>query len=35
MAVLKLKKLEGEFPLFNRIHEIAFEGKDPATIVKL
>jgi glycerol-3-phosphate dehydrogenase len=35
MTVLKHKKLEGNFPLFTRIHEIAFEGKDPKTIVQL
>jgi len=34
-VVLKTKKLEKEFPLFTRIHEIAFEGKDPSTIVDL
>ena len=25
----------GQFPLFTRIHEIAFEGKAPETIVEL
>jgi len=35
MVVLKNKELVAEFPLFTRIHEIAFEGKDPATIVEL
>ena len=34
-VVLKAKKMEKEFPLFTRIHEIAFEGKDPSTIVEL
>jgi len=33
--VLKAKQLENEFPLFSRIFEIAFEGKDPATIVEM
>ena len=28
-------KLEHEFPLFSRIYEIAFDGKDPETIVQL
>ena len=31
----KAKGLVDEFPLFTRIHEIAFEGKDPASIVEL
>jgi len=35
MTVLKHKKLEADFPLFTRIHEIAFEGKDPKAIVEL
>jgi len=35
MVVLRAKKLEKEFPLFTRIYEIAFEGKDPASIVNL
>merc|ERR1719454_1176611 len=35
MVVLKTKGLEKEFPLFTRIHEIAFEGKEPSAIVKL
>ena len=35
MVVLKAKGLVDEFPLFTRIHEIAFEGKDPASIVEL
>jgi len=35
MVVLKTKKLENEFPLFTRIYEIAYEGKDPSTIVQL
>merc|ERR1719484_474825 len=34
-TVLKAKGLEQEFPLFTRINEIAFEGKDPATIVEM
>jgi len=34
-VVLKSKNLAAEFPLFNRIYEIAFEGKDPATITEL
>ena len=33
--VLKHKKLEAQFPLFARIYEIAFEGKDPKSIVEL
>ena len=35
MVVLKSKGLTKEFPLFSRIHEIAFEGKEPSTIVEL
>ena len=35
MVVLKAKGLTDEFPLFSRIHDIAFEGKDPKTIVDL
>mmetsp|Transcript_8613 Transcript_8613/g.25310 ORF Transcript_8613/g.25310 Transcript_8613/m.25310 type:complete len:367 (+) Transcript_8613:513-1613(+) len=35
MTVLKHKKLEAQFPLFARIYEIAFEGKDPKSIVEL
>ena len=35
MTVLKEKKMEAEFPLFTRIHEIAFEGKEPSSIVEL
>merc|ERR1712100_714955 len=34
MVVLKNKKLVEEFPLFTRIHEIAFEGKDVSSIVE-
>jgi len=34
-VVLKAKGLSAEFPLFTRIHEIAFEGKPPAAIVEL
>ena len=34
-VVLKSKGVEAEFPLFTRIHEIAFEGKSPSTIVEL
>merc|ERR1740138_1802523 len=35
MVVLKSKNLAAEFPLFTRIYEIAFEGKDPSTITEL
>jgi glycerol-3-phosphate dehydrogenase (NAD+) len=35
MVVLKAKNLAAEFPLFTRIHEIAFEGKPPSSIVEL
>merc|ERR1719487_1252494 len=35
MVVLKSKNLASEFPLFTKIYEIAFEGKDPATITEL
>jgi len=35
VQVLRTKNLEAEFPLFTRIHQIAFEGKDPSTIVEL
>ena len=35
MVVLNSKKLAKEFPLFTRIHEIAFEGKPPSAIVEL
>jgi len=35
MVVLKNKGVAGDFPLFARIHEIAFEGKDPSSIVEL
>jgi len=34
-VVLKSKNLASEFPLFTKIYEIAFEGKDPATITDL
>jgi len=34
-VVLKNKDLAAEFPLFTRIHEIAFEGKAPSSIVEL
>jgi glycerol-3-phosphate dehydrogenase len=34
-VVLKAKGLSAEFPLFTRIHEIAFEGKAPSAIVEL
>merc|ERR1719387_1773288 len=34
-AVLKAKKLEAEFPLFTRIHEIAYEGKPASAIIEL
>merc|ERR1719453_1547197 len=34
-VVLKSKNVEAEFPLFTRIHEIAFEGKSPSSIVEL
>jgi len=34
-VVLKSKKVQAEFPLFTRIHEIAYEGKAPSTIVEL
>ena len=34
-VVLKAKYLEKEFPLFTRIHETAFEGKDPKSITEL
>ena len=32
---VKAKGLENEFPLFTRIHQIAFEGAAPETIVQL
>jgi len=35
MVVLKSKSLAAEFPLFTKIYEIAFEGKDPSTITDL
>ena len=35
MVVLQSKNLAKEFPLFTRIHEIAFEGKAPSSIVEL
>ena len=35
MVVLQSKGLAKEFPLFTRIHEIAFEGKPPSQIVEL
>jgi len=35
MVVLKSKGLTEEFPLFSRIYEIAFEGKDPSTLTEL
>merc|ERR1712151_1344920 len=35
MTVLKNKGMEAEFPLFTRIHEIAFEGKPASSIVEL
>jgi len=35
MAVLRKKGLVDEFPLFTRIHEIAFEGKPPSAITDL
>merc|ERR1719230_1401727 len=35
MVVLKAKNLAEEFPLFTRIHEIAYEGKAPSSIVEL
>ena len=34
-VVLQSKNLAAEFPLFTRINEIAFEGKDPKSIVDL
>ena len=34
-VVLQAKGLTDQFPLFTRIHDIAFEGKDPKTIVDL
>merc|ERR1740127_177477 len=34
-TVLKTKKMEAEFPLFMRIHEIAFEGKAVSSIIDL
>ena len=33
--VLKSKNLNKEFPLFSKIHEIAFEGKPASAIVEL
>merc|ERR1711988_195148 len=35
MVVLKAKGVENEFPLFKRIHQIAFEGAPVETIVDL
>mmetsp|Transcript_54523 Transcript_54523/g.90402 ORF Transcript_54523/g.90402 Transcript_54523/m.90402 type:complete len:370 (+) Transcript_54523:30-1139(+) len=35
MVVLKKKGLIKEFPLFTKIHEIAFEGKPASTIIEL
>jgi len=35
MTVLKEKKMEAEFPLFSRIYEIAFEGKECGSIIEL
>ena len=35
MVVLKAKSLADQFPLFTRIHEIAFEGKAPSSICEL
>ena len=35
MVVLKTKGLEKEFPLFTKIHEIAFEGKPASSIIEL
>ncbi len=35
MTVLKAKGVVEQFPLFARIHQIAFEGADPSTIVEL
>ena len=34
-VVLKAKGLEKDFPLFTNIHEIAFEGKPPESIIEL
>ena len=34
-SVLKSKNLNKEFPLFSKIHEIAFEGKPASAIVEL
>jgi len=34
-TVLKTKKAEKDFPLFTRIHNVAFEGMDPSKIVDL
>ena len=34
-VVLKAKGLEKDFPLFTKIHEIAFEGKPPESIIEL
>ena len=35
MTVLKEKKMEAEFPLFTRIYEIAYEGKECGSIIEL
>ena len=35
MVVLKAKSLADQFPLFTRIHEIAFEGKPVSSIIDL
>ena len=35
MVVLQSKNLAKEFPLFTRIHEIAFEGKPVSSIIDL
>jgi len=35
MVVLRAKGLTDEFPLFSRIHDIAFEGKPVETIIEL
>merc|ERR1719453_36829 len=34
-TVLKARKMEAEFPLFTRIHEIAYEGKPVKSIIEL
>ena len=35
MVVLKAKGVEDQFPLFSKIHEIAFEGKPVSEIVQI